>query len=242
MSTRPSNRKTFIFLIVYLTVLICDLVCSSTDEYIHLRLYSKPLIVGSLIVFLFTCSYNLAPSTFKIITVALLFSLLGDVFLLFDQISEFFFITGLVMFLFAHIMYIVVFLRYQKSKSKNRLFLIFTTGYGAGLFYVLYPGLGQMLIPVVIYMIVILLMSNTSYRRSKRKAAKSYILVFVGSLFFMLSDSLLAINMFYVQLPLSTIWIMVTYAIAQFLIVYGIINQKESLNSEKMVFKKDSIL
>jgi len=49
----------------------------------------------------------------------------------------------------------------------------------------------------------------------------------------MLSDSLLAMNMFYVSLPYSHIWIMSTYALAQFLIVYGIICQNPPPYSEK---------
>ncbi|GAA4275642.1 hypothetical protein GCM10022259_03660 [Aquimarina mytili] len=128
-------------------------------------------------------------------------------------------------------MYIVIFFKQRENQRKNRLFSMFTIGYGVILFYVLYPGLEKMLIPVILYMIVILLMSNASFIRSELVSKKSYILVLAGSLFFMLSDSLLAIDMFYTPLPLGNIWIMLTYASAQFLIVYGIMNQKELLRS-----------
>ena len=51
----------------------------------------------------------------------------------------------------------------------------------------------------------------------------SYNLVFIGAIFFMLSDSILAANKFYQPIPLSNISIMVTYALAQYLIVLGIL-------------------
>ncbi|MBL0682248.1 lysoplasmalogenase [Aquimarina mytili] len=231
MNKNISNQKILPFATVYLIVLICDLVCSSNDEYLHLRFYTKPSIIGSLIIFLFTQRKSMVRSTFRITMLALIFSLFGDIFLLFTQTSQLFFITGLVMFLFAHIMYIVIFFKQRENQRKNRLFSMFTIGYGVILFYVLYPGLEKMLIPVILYMIVILLMSNASFIRSELVSKKSYILVLAGSLFFMLSDSLLAIDMFYTPLPLGNIWIMLTYASAQFLIVYGIMNQKELLRS-----------
>ena len=95
--------------------------------------------------------------------------------------------------------------------------------YGIGMFYGLKDGLGEMLIPVLIYMLVILTMAITAFWRNNSVGKWSYVLVFFGALFFMMSDSLLAINKFHTTLPLSNVSIMLTYALAQFFIVSGIL-------------------
>ena len=50
---------------------------------------------------------------------------------------------------------------------------------------------------------------------------RSFAFIFVGALFFMVSDSLLAINKFMQPLPMASLTIMATYIVAQFLIVEG---------------------
>jgi len=70
---------------------------------------------------------------------------------------------------------------------------------------------------VTIYGLVLTLMAWQSWRSFK---IGGYISV-VGALFFVLSDSLLAINRFKMAIPQAGTWIMLTYLIAQFLIVRG---------------------
>jgi uncharacterized membrane protein YhhN len=52
---------------------------------------------------------------------------------------------------------------------------------------------------------------------------KSFTLIFIGALFFMISDSLLAINKFLTPVPLASLGIMFTYMLAQYLIVEGVL-------------------
>lgn len=229
MSKKTRNQGIVVFVVFYIIIVICDLVCSSNEAYSDLRNITKPSILGSLIIFFLAHRKGLGISIFRLMILALLFSLAGDVLLLFVIQSQLFFIAGLVMFLLAHVMYILVFLKKHNKHKKNKIFLMLTVAYGAGLFYLLYPGLGDMLIPVMVYMIVILLMSNASYLREKRVSQMSFLMVFIGSLFFMISDSILAFTMFYQPLPMSNIWIMTTYATAQLLIVCGVLRQKNQI-------------
>jgi uncharacterized membrane protein YhhN len=53
--------------------------------------------------------------------------------------------------------------------------------------------------------------------------SKSYLFVLIGAMTFIASDSLIAINKFAFKIPLSDVWIMATYIIAQYLIVEGIL-------------------
>lgn len=86
-----------------------------------------------------------------------------------------------------------------------------------------------MLIPVGIYMVVILIMAIVAYLRKGVVVNSSYQLVLVGALFFILSDSIIALNKFYQPLTGSNISIILTYALAQYLIVNGIL--KSSITS-----------
>lgn len=157
---------------------------------------------------------------------ALTFSLLGDILLMFDEVSVNFFLTGLISFLLAHIFYILVFLEKKNNLKKPLPFITVLIIYAFGIFYVLKDGLENMLIPVVIYMLAILTMAVTAAFRKGNVSNLSYNLVFVGVLLFLISDSILAVNKFYGEVPYEHLLIMSTYAFAQYFITIGIIKQE----------------
>jgi uncharacterized membrane protein YhhN len=84
-----------------------------------------------------------------------------------------------------------------------------------------------LLIPVVVYMLVILAMVISAYLRKNKANVLSYGLVFLGALCFVASDTILALNKFYQPMLWSNISIMMTYAIAQYLIILGILKLKD---------------
>ena len=124
-------------------------------------------------------------------------------------------------------MYILVFLEHRKKENWPFAFVTLLLIYGASLFFFLKDGLGVMLIPVSVYMLVILTMATTAYLRKNKANMHSYKFVFLGALFFMASDSILALNKFYQPILWSNISIMLTYAIAQYLIIIGILKLKD---------------
>lgn len=211
------------FAILFFLIVLFEIITGSTETLQNAHFIAKPAIVISLL-FLFIKTSGALNKALKQLTIAaLVFSLLGDILLMFIAESPHFFTVGLVAFLLAHVMYILVFLKHR-NKSKSMLgFLAILLVYAAGLFYLLNTGLGDMLIPVIVYMIVILSMAVTAFLRQHTVNNLSYKLVFAGAIFFMISDSILALNKFYQPLPLSNISIMLTYALAQFLIVLGIL-------------------
>jgi len=97
---------------------------------------------------------------------------------------------------------------------------------GTGLVTVLFPHLGNLQIPVMVYALVITLMSLQALFRYGYTSKPSFILVFCGAISFMISDSLLAINKFMQPLPLSGLAIMLTYLLAQYLIVEGVLKHE----------------
>ncbi|WP_291144798.1 lysoplasmalogenase [Flavobacterium sp. UBA7680] len=201
--------------------------------YESLDCYLKPALIPLLIVGVY---FSKKFPTQNILLTALVFSWIGDVILLFADIAEIYFILGLVSFLISHIIYCVLFNRQIKEKiRKNTIIFIFGSliiaCYLIGMLSVLLPALGDLKIPVIVYASVISVMLLFAYNGLLiwKKPANQY--VFFGALFFVISDSILAINKFHMPIQKSSFIIMLTYLVAQYLIVKGILK----LNSKKEV-------
>ena len=215
------------FSILYVVIVLSELLTGSTETLQSVHYIAKPAIVISLIFLFIKASKSLSKPIKRLTLLALVFSLLGDVLLMFVATSEHFFTLGLVAFLTAHVMYVLLFLKHRNTKKSPFGFIAVLLIYAACLFYFLKDGLGSMLLPVVVYMIVILTMATTAYLRKQKVTMRSYGLVFFGSLCFIASDSILAFDKFYQPLPWSNISIMVAYAFAQYLIIIGILKLRD---------------
>jgi len=200
--------------------------------------FIKPLITLSLFGLLLFHT-GLRGRFSKRIGIGLTFGLAGDVFLLFDKHNEAFFICGLVAFLIGHLSYMSAFyLDYKVNKSvykehsKNAIigYAFFSVLFCAGL----WTHLGNMKVPVIIYALVISLMGVMAVNRYGRVSTLSYKLIFYGSLLFVLSDSVLAINRFVYGFKLSGVIIMATYMAAQYLITMGNIERKMKRKVEEI--------
>ncbi|QLH32521.1 MAG: lysoplasmalogenase [Cyclobacteriaceae bacterium] len=99
---------------------------------------------------------------------------------------------------------------------------------GTGLVTILFPHLGGLQIPVLVYALVITVMAMQALFRYGYTNSKSFVLVFVGAISFMISDSLLAINKFMQPLPLAGLAVMLTYLLAQYLIVEGVVRHDKN--------------
>ncbi len=184
------------------------------DNY-YLRMAVKPIPLFILISLI-------KPSTHyrKFIMIGLIFSVLGDILL---EASPKLFAFGLVAFLIGHINYIIAFK--SRSNKLNLLAAIILLAFGSSLYYILFPGLDKLAIPVLFYVLVILTMVWRAF--SQRRFDAFAIFAFIGSLFFIFSDSLIALNKFYMPLPYSRGVIMITYWTAQSLIFYSAYNAKK---------------
>jgi uncharacterized membrane protein YhhN len=95
--------------------------------------------------------------------------------------------------------------------------------------WVLLPTLGDLTLPVFVYALVISTMLLFALKGflNWEKTGSWYILI--GAISFVTSDSILAFNKFHTPIVLSSFLIMITYLVAQYLIVVGILklNQKK---------------
>ncbi|RZK41697.1 MAG: lysoplasmalogenase [Pedobacter sp.] len=220
-----------IFILIFIVQLLSE---SDTLKEIFLfgnvHFFVKPAITLSLFLLLLFRT-GLKGRFAKRIGLGLFFGLVGDVMLMLPDDQELFFTLGLVAFLIGHIFYILAFyLDYSLNKDLHKIYTknaIIAYAFYTVLFCVgLFSHLGPLKIPVAIYGVVISVMGVMAVNRFGRVSSQSFKLVFVGSLLFVLSDSVLAINKFAYDFKGSGFIIMGTYMLAQYAITIGGIERK----------------
>ena len=223
--------KKRLWIIAFLIALVTDIVGIQTDNEI-LQYLSKPLIIPFLAAYFFIETGNISSKLQKWILLALFFSWGGDVLLMFQGQRDIFFLLGLSSFLLAHIFYIIFFykVRLAEKVKSNIWLLLIVIIYYAALITWLSPYLNEMEWPVRIYGVVISIMLMLAMHMlyiNNKKAGKW---MMIGALLFVISDSGLAVNKFYQAFEAAGIVIMLTYGLAQFLIVEGAIRYIRSSN------------
>jgi uncharacterized membrane protein YhhN len=196
---------------------------------------SKPLIVLSLFIYFLQAS-GASGRIATAIKAALLFSLAGDLFLLFEARHEIFFMAGLGSFLVAHLFYISAFhgiRKLQRPASAQWPWAIGVIVYGSVLMYMLEPYLGELKIPVAAYALVLCIMLLSAARAFRKPYSRPGIICLAGALLFVLSDSILAINKFYMGFAFAGMAVMFTYGCAQYLLVTGVSRLLHSVQTAK---------
>lgn len=189
-----------------------------------LVLICKPLMMTSLMAFYWVVSTRRS----KLYLGALFFSLLGDIFLL-DKEGQF--LLGIGAFLVTQILFIILVLKRSSRSSKSNLiwsaipFLI----YLVLLMRTLAPELDDLFYPVLIYGSVISVFGITAlnYHLNQRNAES--LILLSGALLFIASDSMIALNKFYSPHMIYPVAIMLTYALAQYLICQSMLMKEQSV-------------
>ena len=185
--------------------------------------FAKPMLM----ITLFWYYYSNTKQLNKYFVLGLFFSFLGDLLLL--GTGEVCFIFGLLFFLIAHVFYIIMVLRLIPArKPKNfimasvpflLLFLI--------LMNILFAGLGSMKIPVIIYAMTISFFGIVSLLLYQETKTKISLILLVGVLIFISSDTILALNLFYKTQSFYPLLIMMSYVLAQYLICRFVLKLNE---------------
>ena len=223
---KNSLQKYFIVLFIFIVAFV--FLAGSLQSFI-LEIIFKPLIVISLLVYLFIQEGQKEKAVAFAIG-GLVFSLIGDVLLIFQAQDSLFFMGGLIAFLIAHILYIFYYYRSSdaiasKNLKNKTIFVLFFIIYGIVFCYLLNDHLGALKVPVFIYTTILISMNIFALNRYGKVTDRSFKLIMIGALFFASSDSLLAINKFLLPIPLAGVWIIATYAIAQYFITQGVLSK-----------------
>jgi len=226
------KRAFVIILVLYITDFILDSIIAAYNDN-SLRYVSKGLLMPLLLAFFITETKTHISSANKkyiwLICLALIFSFLGDVFLIGE--SSLNFMLGIAAFLLAQVCYVIFFTSIERFSKKHNFFLsiasVIILCYLFILNYLFYPTVVKQsfLIPVLAYSLVLGLMLFTSINlRHAMQLNKMNRLYFIaGAIIFVASDSMIGFNSFYLPGALPGFYIMLTYCIAQFLIVSGAI-------------------
>jgi uncharacterized membrane protein YhhN len=225
------NRSSLYLHLIFALIALVELTGRWMD-HIQLEYLVKPLIM--VWITLYFLRYKKKKSFSVPVLLAFFFSWLGDNFLMFSGKSEAFFFAGVGSFFFAQLAYIYTFSRYSEKGGKGYLerrpwLVLIFLAYLTGMLILLFPGLEGMMKPIIlVYALSLIGMSMMALNRKERVGRRTFLLVFTGSLLFLLSDSMIALERFYAEFWRAGFWIMLTYIAAQYLIMRGLILEGES--------------
>ena len=182
----------------------------------EMRFFTKPLLIPILILIYVSTAKLEKLKLDQPFVIGLVLSFFGDLFLLF----EWGFLLGLGSFLMAHVFYIISF----KKKVQHQIWKfwpIILSLYALILLVFLYPYLNEMKIPVAIYAVVICTMMYGAIKTHHRN-------LIIGALLFVISDTLLSVNLFVQPFLILNFLVMITYLLAQWFLVKGILSSKKN--------------
>lgn len=187
--------------------------CFSKPEYYLLK--ASPIWACSIACASFPSTYS------RTIAIGLFFGSIGDILLEMDDCYGVdLFIFGLLSFLIGHLCYIKAFYLRQIHRYSRLIGLPMALVYFAVIMSFLLPNVSvAMIVPVAIYGIVICLMILSAFNRFLFLTPYfTGIMCLLGSLFFIVSDSILSINSFYISVPSEGLLVMITYYLGQLMI------------------------
>lgn len=187
---------------------------------IPIMILLSPLFNLDLIMRLFS-NVNFHTFLYTFIVSGLIFGLIGDILLLFPTL----FLQGLIAFLIGHALYFVGFtLMVPWVMHPYLLGGIITVllAYVAVLTHSFRskPKGRKFLVPILVYSFILACMLITAINFDLA-AGRDYPYVAVGAFLFAISDSILAWDMFFKEIPYASGMILTTYYLAQMLIAWG---------------------
>jgi len=185
---------------------------SKRGEYVF-----KPLTTALIIAVALVADDPISRTYHALIVAGLVASLAGDVFLMLPDR----FVPGLLSFLIAQILYIIAFTHEGSGQAPIWYILPFIL-YGVVLLRWLWPHLGSLRVPVIIYLTVILIMAYQAVNRWIETEQDGTFLALAGAYLFVASDSALAVERFRGRFRGADFWVLSTYFAAQLLIAWSI--------------------
>jgi uncharacterized membrane protein YhhN len=214
-----------IFLYLSIAIAFIDWVAVATERH-GLEYLAKPGVMVFLIIWFFIQLPSERGWLSIFILAGLIFSLVGDVFLMLPGNG---FLAGLIAFLVAHLAYIGGFNTDGFSFSwKSLLFALVILAVAIPIYLRIRSGLIDkghqgLVLPVTVYVIIISIMvlSATTTFLNNNWSHQAAILVGLGSVLFFASDALLAWNRFVTPIQQGKLINIIPYHIAQYLIAIG---------------------
>ncbi len=174
----------------------------------------KPLSTLLVIAIALPAALDREDSYGRLVGLALVFSLVGDVLLMLPSDQ---FVGGLAAFLVAHLFYVGAFTR-DGGFTPSSASALPLSALGAIVLALIWPHLGPLRLPVVAYMLVILTMAWQALESSRQGAHDGAWWAAVGAILFVTSDSALGLARFRGDFPGARVLVLGTYFLAQWMI------------------------
>ena len=180
-------KNSYIWISIYWLLLGVNIV-SNLLAYSLLANGTKVLLMPTLFGLLMVNVPFRGSKIFIWTSIALFFSWMGDILLIFQDKSAMYFLFGLGVFLIAHLSYVIDYRvsRYNKVGLDIKGWILpvaLLLIYLVSLFMGIGPGLNEYTIPVVLYAVAISGMFLSAYSRAGGTARKSFRLVLIGAMY-----------------------------------------------------------
>lgn len=209
------------FLGIYALIAMANVYASHMQWEGYDRLWIKALIMVSMISYY---TYRLRgqvlnPKERLVFLIALVFALAGDALLVFSQ----YLIPGVGIFIMMQSIYTLLFWRDKKDwNSNNLIYAVFLGFFILTILIAIWPSIQTgTLIPVVVYTVLVSSMSFVAFGRDS--SLPGFNSVWIGSTFFVFSNIIFGIEGFVLSFRYSWELIILTYIIAQYLIIDGMV-------------------
>lgn len=219
-------RGSFAFSTVFIIILGVDIYFNNTPQLSNFRLITKPALTLLLFILFYKNKQLKTGKEQLLLTMAFILMGIGDIFLL-ENLPFYSLPVGLVTFLGVNLIYAWLFYQtahFSLIKSLPYIFFVFL--YCFAIFYLIYDNLGAYFAPTMVYVLILLNMAQAAYLRYSLVNSTSYYLILFGALLFLLSQSIVALNNFYKEVPYKNILIMLFYGVSQLFIILGLLSEK----------------
>ncbi|MCP4366702.1 MAG: lysoplasmalogenase [Deltaproteobacteria bacterium] len=162
------------------------------------------------------------PKYFKFVLIGLILGLVGDVCLALPGLTAF--RVGLVAFLAGHILYIIAFAILTRRMDWVNPVNILILAISGGIYLWLLPHLGEMLVPVTFYIVVISVMvagAWAAFRNSQVRRLGAWFIL-AGAVLFYISDIFVAHQRFVTEQFYNRLIGLPLYYTAQFLLAFSV--------------------
>jgi uncharacterized membrane protein YhhN len=199
-----------------------------------LRMIAMPLIATSLMIYLLIKTK--AQQLFhKLIFAGLVFSLAGDVQLLFSGSAEFYLLTALLATLVSYMLYSVAYYldfkrKISLTKRVGNILFVLLALVTVSFFMAGSKNLNDFRYPALAYLFVLSIMTVLSGYRHKRVNSRSFKLILTGSFAFVLSDLSIGYYYFIESENMMMVSFLLAYLVAQYLVVIGSIERSVSFS------------
>ena len=206
--TQQTSVERLMWVLVLLAVVVFSV--GRFLDLIWLAVFTKPLPV---LIFAYLVRSWSSDAYGNRLAAGFVCSAVGDTLL---EIPENLFVFSLASFFIAHVFYIAAFV--SRARHLAALGAVPFFVWCGGMYLWMSPSLGDLRIPVAAYVVVI---GTMMWRASAlvRQGSRSTYYAFTGAVTFAFSDSLIAVDKFVAPIEAAGFFIMVTYWVAQLLLV-----------------------